>query len=929
VSVVTIDEFGPRVTRTLLVGDEPRDVVFGGPKRNLAFITTAHRGQNSPDDPDLFKPGVGRADVWVFDANNLGTAPGGTRVTKLTFFADTPRALAVTPDGKTVYAAAFFSGDQTTVVSDTAVAAAYSQYPTIPGGGSGPLVQLPNNGPQIPEPNTGLVVKWKQGKDGTYGWYDAIGTDFSAAVTITLPDEDVFAIDATQSPPVAKANGVYAHVGTTLFNMAVNPKNGKVYVSNTDAHNDIRFEGHTPGATSVAGNIVTSQISIIDPATGAITADNLNPHLTHAVPPAIVGSGDPTLSRAFPQDLTFSADGKHVYVVAQGSAKLAIYDTAALEAGSATPTQDNQVTLSAGGPTGVVTHGKHAFVLTRFDDGISVVDLEKNAEVSHTTMFNPEPAGVTTGRKFLYDATLTSALGDQACASCHVGGDFDGLAWDLGNPGGGPLPITPVEYAEAKGVLEASAAANGGVPTPQAQAQAEGIIHGVFTASIPDIQAVQSFTTEQLQVVLGLYMPTKGPMTTQSLRGMDNHGAMHWRGDRNGAVQQTGVPFLDATGHPIASSQPDNGIYNELNAFVSFNVAFPGLVADAQQLSADDMTAYAKFALQITYPPNPIRSLDDTLTPEQAAGKAFYFQTNSDGKELASDRLHNCNGCHTLDRTGNAGMSQHPGFFGTNGRLSFEAESQAFKVPHLRNAYQKLGMYSPAVSPGHSFLSIPPFADPSKPVPAVRGFGYNHDGIEGTPEEFLAAIVFVQSTVSFDAVGVTFSPNPGGIPFFTDPSNPLTPDPTLANPLSPKGLATRRALASFILAYDTNLFPVVGQEITRTAKNGAAVASTLALFEAQAAAGNTDLVARVTIAGIDTGFVWTSAGWQSAVASAPLLSDKELQDVADFSPVTYKCVPPGEGFRLGIDRDADGYADGDELLAGTNPADANSYPGHR
>jgi DNA-binding beta-propeller fold protein YncE len=920
VSVVRICEDGAHVVRTLLVGDEPRDVVFGGPGKNLAFITTAHRGQNSPDDPDLFTPGAGRADVWVFDANNLGAAPGGSRVTKLTFFADTPRALAVTPDGNTVYAAAYFSGDQTTVVSDSAVAEAYGQLPQIPGGGAGPLVQLPN-GAFAPEPNTGLVVKYRNGK-----WLDAYGVDFSAAVTITLPDQDVFAIDATQNPPVAKANGAYAHVGTTLFNMAVNPASGKVYVSNTDAHNDIRFEGHTPGYTTVAGNIVDSRISIIDPGSGGITHDNLNPHLTHAVPPNIVGSGDATLSRAFPQDLTFSADGKTLYVVAEGSQKLAIYDTASLEAGSASPTHQNQVNLTGGGPTGVVTNGKLAFVLTRFDDAISVIDLSQNAEVSHTSMFNPEPASVTTGRKFLHSAKDTSALGDQACASCHVGGDFDGLSWDLGNPGGGPLPITPVEYAEASAILQASAQQNGGVPTPQAQAEARAVLDGVFTVSPLDLMPI--FGQQTISFVMGLYMNTKGPMTTQSLRGMDNHGSMHWRGDRNGAVQQSGVPFLDGNGNPIQSAQPNAGIYDEFNAFKSFNVAFPGLVGDAQQLSDADMSAYATFALQISYPPNPNRNLDNSLTPAQALGASVYFQTNPDGSELPSDRFHNCNGCHTLDRNGNLGQSPHPGFFGSNGRISFEAESQSFKVPHLRNAYQKLGMYSPSVSPGHSLLSLAPFASPANPVPAVRGFGFNHDGIEGTPEQFLAAFVFVQTTVPVTFGGVTFPPNPGGIPFFTDPANPLTPDPSLPNPLSIEGLQKRRGLASYILAFDTNLFPVVGQQTTLDGSDGGAVAPRIALFEAQAAAGATDLVARTTIAGIDTGFVWTPGGWQSAVSVAPLVTDAQLQQLAKFAPVTFLCVPPGEGWRVGIDRDGDGYADGDELLAHTNPANPNSYPGH-
>ncbi len=100
-SVSLVDVNHPRharVTRTLLVGDEPRDIVFGGPTHDRAFITAAHRGQNVPFDPQVTTPGVGRADVWVFDAGHLGGSLGGNPLTILTLFTDTPRALAVTPD---------------------------------------------------------------------------------------------------------------------------------------------------------------------------------------------------------------------------------------------------------------------------------------------------------------------------------------------------------------------------------------------------------------------------------------------------------------------------------------------------------------------------------------------------------------------------------------------------------------------------------------------------------------------------------------------------------------------------------------------------------------------------------------------------------------------------------------------------------------
>jgi YVTN family beta-propeller protein len=125
ISIVDVGATPPRVTRTLLVGDEPRDIVFAGPGGNRAFITTAHRGQNtslqSTIHTVLTTEGIGRADVWVFDATSLGATLGGTPLTVITLFGDTPRALAASADGSTVYAAVFHSGNQTTALSEGAV----------------------------------------------------------------------------------------------------------------------------------------------------------------------------------------------------------------------------------------------------------------------------------------------------------------------------------------------------------------------------------------------------------------------------------------------------------------------------------------------------------------------------------------------------------------------------------------------------------------------------------------------------------------------------------------------------------------------------------------------------------------------------------------------------------------------------------------
>jgi DNA-binding beta-propeller fold protein YncE len=235
------------VVRTILVGDEPRDIVFAGPGRSRAFISTAHRGQNNDRHPQLTTPGVGRADVWVFNSRNVGDGLGGEPLSVITLFTDTPRALAVSPDGKKVYAAGFHTGNRTTTLSHRIV--------STNGGLPGPLTNFTGE----PQPPTGLIVKNTNGD-----WLDELGRSWNDFVRFSLPDRDVFVIDAMANPPAPVEGGFFTEVGSTIFNMAVNPVSGAVYVSNTQADNHVRFEG--PGifaGSTNRGRIHRSHISVL------------------------------------------------------------------------------------------------------------------------------------------------------------------------------------------------------------------------------------------------------------------------------------------------------------------------------------------------------------------------------------------------------------------------------------------------------------------------------------------------------------------------------------------------------------------------------------------------------------------------------------------------------------------------------------------
>ena len=848
VSVVDVaNPSQPRVVRTLLVGDEPRDIVFAGTKRSRAFITTAHRGQNTSRDPQLSTPGVGRADVWVFSRSALGNSFGGDPLTVVTLFADTPRALAVSPDGGTVYAAAFASGNRTTTVPAGVVAQ------------NGGLPPPAANEEGMPGPVNGLIVKFRpDASDGGHPhWLDRIGRRWDDFVKLRLPDRDVFAIDARATPPVAIEGAAFSGVGTVLFNLAVNPKSGRVYVSNLDARNDVRFEGHNvsgpeQGAPdeSVRGHFAESRITVIDPAKGTVKPRHLNPHIDYS------RDGTPTevaKSLASPMQMAVTANGNTLYVAAQGSAKIGIFSTAALENDTFVPSAAAQIGLSAGGPSGLVlddeTHTLYA--LTRFDNGISVIDAKGRRETAHLEMPNPEPESLVQGRRFLYDAALTSSHGDSACATCHVFGDMDGLAWDLGDPDGMVTPV-PGPFIPDLSVLEA---AFGALP----------VVHHTL----------------------------KGPMSTQSLRGMDNNGPLHWRGDRTGGTDATRLQVQE-------SAQPDTGTFDELAAFMKFNVAFQGLLGRDSPLEEEQMRQFAEFALQLAYPPNPIRNLDGSLTEDQRVGRDFFLRRGDDGAPLPSDSFTNCVGCHVLDPDGNAELGvEHPGFFGTNGSYTFAL--QFMKIPHLRNLYQKVGMFgrAPDLDPFMGGFLPPPFNPDSVVSDQVRGFGFLHDGSVDTVFRFHGRFQFQASAT-----------NPGGFPFPED----ATP-PAEAAALVEANIRLRRQVESFLLAFDSNLAPVVGQQLTLKGSDSPAALARLDLLEARAAAGECELVAKGRARGRVQGYLYDPVTLayvpdredDSAVTSQQLRSSARARQ-----ELTFTAVPLGGGLRVGLDRDLDGTLDGDE-----------------
>jgi hypothetical protein len=258
-------------------------------------------------------------------------------------------------------------------------------------------------------------------------------------------------------------------------------------------------------------------------------------------------------------------------------------------------------------------------------------------------------------------------------------------------------------------------------------------------------------------------------------------------------------------------------------------------------LSDAQIQSFTDFAMALAMPPNPVRALDNSLTVSQQAGRNIYFNTQF------ITLLGSCNTCHALDPAARK--------FGTSGLMTFEGGriTENFKIPQLRNIYQKAGMFGFSAGTGAST------------GPQVRGFGFANDGSVDTLDTFFSDPVF----------------------FFPAP------------------VATSRAqVASFVLAMDSDLAPVVGQQVTWRSTSSAAVEARLATLKQQATVTaprpSCDLVARAAIDGVVySGLMQSDSSWLMRDGSR--LTDTALRQLAAVNqPITFSCLPPGTGRRAAL-----------------------------
>jgi hypothetical protein len=317
------------------------------------------------------------------------------------------------------------------------------------------------------------------------------------------------------------------------------------------------------------------------------------------------------------------------------------------------------------------------------------------------------------------------------------------------------------------------------------------------------------------------------------MRGLKGHGPMHWRGDRSGSNRLDGETLEEA-------------------AFKEFNEAFDTLAGLGRELDAEDMQAFTDFAMQIAYPPNPVRSLDNQLRGIEVRGAELFEQGVV---RVQTGLLEVCADCHPLDPA--------RGLFGTAGLSADNGQpgERNFKIPHFRDQYQKVGMF------GFGFNDNPATG------PQIRGFSFNHNG--ATSSNFIIADLGMPRSDLLALRAFLYA--------FPTESPPITGQQITVT-------AGNRTVA----------LPRLSLLVERA--------------RVELPVPECDLVASAVVADVTTGWLRRNDDlfYPDLTAAAPLSLPSLLDSLeADADYITFMCVPWGSGERMALDRNLDGILDGD------------------
>jgi YVTN family beta-propeller protein len=448
-----------QVTAIIPTDVEPEDVVFAGSPRQ-AFVSCQ-------------RPSV----IDVFPLSN----PTGSRQT-VYVNGKYPRALAVSADGTTVYAAFFEAGNGTTLLTggkSNPFEVDLVRRPEGPYGGQDPP---PNSGTQFvpplnpanpPPPPVSMIVRrnaaghWMDDNNGDWTIFVSGSLSTLGGVGGRVPGWDL----PQRAVAMINANTLAVTYQSRLMNilmaLAVQPGTGNVTVVGTDATNQIRWE------PNLQGKFIRVDMASFAPG-GANAISDLNPHLNYSTGNVPVAQRQ--LSIGDPRGIVWNASGTRGWVTGMGSNNVIAISGAGGRLGLVNVGQ---------GPTGIVLNPatNRLFVLNKFDASISVVDGNAMSVLATVPFFDPTPAVIKIGRPLLYNTQQTSGLGQLSCASCHVDARTDGLAWDLGSPSGTATTMSGIDDTTGA-----------------------------------------SITVQQ--------PPMKGPLLTTTLQDAMNHPVMHWSGDR-------------------------------------------------------------------------------------------------------------------------------------------------------------------------------------------------------------------------------------------------------------------------------------------------------------------------------------------------------------------------------------------------------------